>query len=125
MTPGRATTRLLTTCLLLSAVLILGIIQWSFLPVLIQNPSSSGRPAVEVSPSHSAKFAAPSKFLLGDFLQPCLQQASLSAPQTPLKYFYQREETSFARDDQFLPHRQLRSPPSAQWRAEFPAAITF
>ena len=113
MNPGRAKPRQLTTCLLLSVVLILGIVQWSFLPVLIQNPSSSGRAAVEVSPGHSAKFAAPSKFLLGDFLYPCLQQAGFTVPRTPLKYFYQREETSFARDDQFFPHRQLRSPPIA------------
>jgi hypothetical protein len=113
MKSGRATTRLLATCLLLSAVLILGIVQWSFLPVLIQNPSFSGRVAVDVSQGHTSKFAAPSKFLLGNFLRPCLMQANVAALQNPACVFYQPEESSFTHDDRFFPHRQLRSPPSA------------
>jgi hypothetical protein len=113
MNPGRATTRQLATCLLLSAVLILGIVQWSFLPVLIQSPSSSGRIAVDVSPGHTSKFAAPSKFLLGNFLRPCLKQAIVATVQASACFFYQPEEPSFTRDDQFFPHRQLRSPPFA------------
>ena len=73
----RPTNRQFATCLLLSAVLVLGIVQWSFLPVLIQNASFSGQAAVEVSPGHTSKFAASSKFLLGDFLRPCLKRSSL------------------------------------------------
>jgi hypothetical protein len=113
MTPGRATTRQLAACLLLSAVLILGIVQWSFLPVLIQSPSFSGRIAVDISPGHTSKFAAPSKFQVGNFLQPFLKQANVAKVQTPACFFYQPAEPSFTRDDRFLPHRQLRSPPSA------------
>ena len=112
MNQSRVTTRQLATCLLLSAVLILGIVQWSFLPVLIQDSSFSGRTAVEVSPGHTSKFAAPSKFLLGNFLQPCLKQANLAALRTAVSFFYQLEEPSFTRDDQFFSHRGLRSPPS-------------
>ena len=105
MKPGRATTRLLATCLLLSAVLILGIVQWSFLPVLIQNPSFSGRVAVDVSPGHTSKFAAPSKFLLGNVLRPCLTQANVAVVQASGCFFYEPEESSFTRDDRFFPHR--------------------
>jgi hypothetical protein len=113
MNPDRATTRQLAACLLLSAVLILGIVQWSFLPVLIQSPSSSGRVAVDASPGHTSKFAAPSKFLLGNFLRPCLKQAIVATVQASACFFYQPEEPSFAHGDRFFPHRQLRSPPSA------------
>jgi len=113
MNPGRATTRQLAACLLLSAVLILGIVQWSFLPVLIQSPTFSGRVAVDVSPGHTSKFAAPSKFLLGNFLRPCLKQANVAVMQTSACFFYRPEESSFTHDDRFFPHRQLRSPPSA------------
>jgi hypothetical protein len=113
MNPGHATTRQLAACLLLSAVLILGIVQWSFLPVLIQSPTFSGRIAVDVSPGHTSKFAAPSKFLLGNFLRPLLKQANVAVAQTPACCFYRGEESPFARDDRFFPHRQLRSPPSA------------
>ena len=113
MNPGPATTRQLGACLFLSAVLILGIVQWSFLPVLIQSPSFSRQSAVDVSPGHSAKFAAPSKFLLGNFLQPCLRQASLAALRTALSYFCQPAEPFFACDGQFFSRRQLRSPPFA------------
>src|ERR1700730_12681411 len=113
MNLSRPTTRHLTTCLLLSAVLILGIVQWSFLPVLIQDSSFSGRTAVDVSPGHSSKFAAPSKFLLGNFLRPCLKQANVATMQTSACFFYEPAESSFARDDRFFLQRQLRSPPSA------------
>jgi len=112
MNLSRPTTRQLTTCLLLSAVLILGIVQWSFLPVLIQDSSFSGRTAVDVSPGHSSKFAAPSKFLLGNFLQPCLKQANFSTLQTAVSFFYQPAESSSTREDQFFSHRQMRAPPS-------------
>jgi hypothetical protein len=113
MSRGPSTMRQFATCVLLSVVLILGIVQWSFLPVLIQNPSFSGRAAVGVSPGHSAKFAAPSKFQQETFLQPGLKQANLAALQTSRNYFYQPKGSIFARDDQFFFCRQLRSPPSA------------
>src|ERR1700692_4575018 len=115
MNPGRATTRRLATCLLLSAVLILGIVQWSFLPVLIQSPSFSGRVSIEVSPGHSSKFAAPFKCLSEtiDYLQTCLKPASLGIPLPRVSFSRYSDEPSFRHDDQVFPHRQLRSPPSA------------
>jgi hypothetical protein len=115
MNRSRATTRPFATCLLFSGVLILGIVQWSFLPVLIQDSSFSGRTAVEVSPGHSSKFAASFKCLLGDFgdLQPCLKQTSLASPRPPVSFSHPPDVPSFQQDDQFFSYRQLRSPPSA------------
>ena len=115
MNPGRATIRRLATCLALSAVLILGIVQWSFLPVLIESPSFSGGASVEVSPGHSSKFAAPFKYLSGtiDSLQACLTSAGLGAPIPPLSFSRYSDEPCFRHDDQASPHRCLRSPPSA------------
>src|SRR5882672_11042598 len=115
MNPGHATTRQLLTCLLLSAVSILGIVQWGFLSVLIQNSSFSGRTAVEVSPGHSSKFAASFKSLIGNFdsLQTCLGKSSYASPRPPVSFFRHPPEPSFRQDDQFFPHRRLRSAPSA------------
>jgi hypothetical protein len=108
----RAANRQFATCLMLSAVLVLGIVQWSFLPVLIQNASFSGRATVEVSPGHTSKFAASSKFLLGDFLRPCLKRSGLLAPRPACSEFHQPEEVPSARSDRFSSRRQLRAPPS-------------
>jgi hypothetical protein len=59
-------------------MLILGVVQWSFLTVLIQGSWFAGRTAVEVSPGHSSKFAATFKSLIGNFgsLQTCLGKSS-------------------------------------------------
>jgi hypothetical protein len=115
MNPGRATTRQFATCLALSAVLILGIVQWSFLPVLIQGISLPSRVSIEVSPGHSSKFAAPFKCLSGtiDYLQSGLKPASLGVSPPPVSFSRQSGEPSFRHDDQVFPHRRLRSPPSA------------
>jgi hypothetical protein len=115
MNPGRATTRHFITCLLLSAVLILGIVQWSFLPVLIDSPSFSGGASIEVSPGHSSKFAAPFKYLSGtiDYLQTCLTPASLRVQIPPFSFPRRLEEPSLKRDDQVFSYHSLRSPPSA------------
>src|SRR6266436_9035902 len=116
MNPGRATTPQLATCLLISGVLILGMVQWSFLTVLIQDSSFSGRTAVEVSPGHSSKFATTIKSLIGNFgsLQTCLGKSSYAVPRPLVSFFRHPTEPSFRQDDQ-SPHRPLRSPPSA-WR---------
>jgi hypothetical protein len=115
MNPGRSTTRQFATCLALSAVLILGIVQWSFLPVLIDSPSFSGGASIEVSPGHSSKFAAPFKCLSGtiDYLQACLNSASRGLPLPRVSFSRHSDEPSFKHDDQVFPHRRLRSPPSA------------
>src|SRR6266550_610207 len=105
MNPGHATARQLVTCPLLSGVLILGMVQWSFLPILIQDSSFSGRTAVEVSPRHSSKFAASFKSLIGKFgsLQTCLRKSSYAVPRPPVSFFRHRPEPSFRQDDHFSP----------------------
>jgi hypothetical protein len=115
MNSGRATTRHFATCLALSAVLILGIVQWSFLPVLIQSPTFSGRVSIEVSPGHSSKFAAPFKCLSGtiDSLQTCLKPASLGIPLPSVSFSRHSDEPFFRHDDQVFSYRSLRSPPTA------------
>jgi hypothetical protein len=115
MNPGRATTRRLSTCLALSAVLMLGIVQWSFLPVLIQGSSMPSRTSIEISPGHSSKFAAPFKCLsaASDCLQTCLKPASLDVPLPRVLFSRPSGEPSFRHDDQFVSDRRLRSPPSA------------
>ena len=115
MNPGRTTTRRLAACLALSAVLILGIVQWSFLPVLIQSPSFSGGASVEVSPGHSSKFAAPFKDLSGsiDYLQAFLTPAGLGAPIPPIGFSRYSDDPFLRHDGQASPNRCLRSPPSA------------
>jgi hypothetical protein len=59
MNPKRFTSpRYVAGLLLLSGVLILGIVQWSFLPILIQNGPVAGTAVLEVPAGHSSKFAA-------------------------------------------------------------------
>src|ERR1700704_1708658 len=115
MNPGRAPTPQLVTRLLLSGVLILGILQWSPLPVLIQDSSFLGRTAVEVSPGHSSKVAASFKSLIGNFgsLQTRLGKSSYTVPRPPVSFFRNPPESSFRQDDQLFRHRPLRSPPSS------------
>src|SRR5437879_6037272 len=106
MNPGRATTPQLATCLLISGVLILGMVQWSFLPILIQDSSFSGRTAVEVSPGHSSKFAASFKSLIGKFGSPqrCLGKSSYAVPRPPVSFFGHPTEPSSRQHDLFFSH---------------------
>jgi hypothetical protein len=99
-------------CLILTAVLVLGIIQWSFLPILIQNGPVMSRGVLEMSAGHSSKFAAPFKGFFGDALKPILPQSRVSVPRSAQTYFRWPEERISVRDDVFLSDRQLRAPPS-------------
>jgi hypothetical protein len=108
-----AKNRVLACCLMLTAVLVLGIIQWSFLPLLIQSGPISGHAVLEVSASHTSKFAAPFKALFGDCLKPRPPQSRVAAPRITQIYLHHPEERVSARDDVFFSDRQLRAPPSA------------
>jgi hypothetical protein len=107
-----ATNRCLATCLILSTVLILGIVQWSFLPLLVQSAPVQGKRVLEVSDNHTSKFAAPFKYLFGDSLKPYLSQAKVSAPRIPSTFSRRSEKPALDRDDLSFSHRQLRGPPS-------------
>jgi hypothetical protein len=110
---GSATNRQLARRLILSAVLVLGIVQWSFLPNLIQSPPLPGRALLEVSSGHVSKFAAPFKCLFGDFLNPGPPQSRISEPRNTSSSFHRFEEPTPNWQDLFFPYRQLRAPPSA------------
>jgi hypothetical protein len=113
MEQTRPTNRQFSYCLILSAVLILGIVQWSFLPVLIQSTSLASGTRVEISPGHSAKFAAPFKGLFEDSYKPGQTHSTVASPQAPASFFGIPKELNRTPNEQFFSNRQLRSPPSA------------
>jgi hypothetical protein len=114
MNPRRSTNRRYLVCLLLlSAVLVLGIVQWSFLPILIQNGPIGSSAVLEMSAGHSSKFAAPFKGLFSDKLQPCLAQARITAQKTATRIFRTPEAPIYSQDDFSLSYHPLRAPPSA------------
>jgi hypothetical protein len=99
--------------LLLSGVLVLGIVQWSFLPILIQNGSVARPAALEMSAGHSSKFAAPFKCLFGDALKPCLVQWRVAVRRVTSRIPHPLETQIITKDDFFLSYHPLRAPPSA------------
>ena len=116
MNPKRTPTRLYYAgLLLLSGVLVLGIVQWSFLPILIQNGPVASTPALEMSAGHSSKFAAPFKglFLLGDGLKPCLVESRITLRRLVSRIPHPPEAQFTGKDDFFLSYHPLRAPPSA------------
>ena len=113
MTPQRATTRRYAACLLvLSGVLVLGIIQWSFLPILIQNGPVGSSAILEMSAGHSSKFAAPFKCLFGDGPRPCVPQSRMTVQRVAFRIVVTPEAQIFGQDIFFLSYHPLRAPPS-------------
>jgi hypothetical protein len=109
-TPSR---RYVASILLLSGVLVLGIIQWSFLPLLIQNGPAASTAVLELSASHTSKFAAPFKCLFGDGLNPCLVQSRITVRRIASRIVRLPDAPISGQDDFSLTHRPLRAPPSA------------
>jgi hypothetical protein len=114
MNQKRAPSRRFLACLLLlSGVLVLGIVQWSFLPILIQNGPVGSSVALEMSAGHSSKFAAPFKCLFGDGLKPCLAQTRVTVVRTELRIPHSAQDQIPGNDDFYLSYHPLRAPPSA------------
>jgi hypothetical protein len=114
MNPNRSTNRRYLACLLLlSGVLVLGIVQWSFLPILIQNGPVGSAAALEMSAGHSSKFAAPFKCLFGDGLKPCLVQSRITVRRVVSRIPHLPETPITGTDEFFLSYHPLRAPPSA------------
>jgi hypothetical protein len=110
---GRSTSPSRAVCLFLSsAVLFLGIIQWSFLPILVQNGPLAGKALLESSAAHTSKFAAPFKCFNGDGQRPCLLQARITVRRVASGTVHPPEPPISAQDEFSLSHRPLRSPPS-------------
>jgi hypothetical protein len=97
---------------LLMAVLVLGIVQWSFLPILIQNGPVGGA-SLQMSAGHSSKFAAPFKFLFGDSLQPCVVRSGITVRRITSAIFIVTEVPASHSDQLYLSSHQLRAPPTA------------
>ena len=107
-----ATKRKIACYSLLSAVLVLGLVQWSFLPLLIQNTELSGGSFLVVSNGHTSKFAAPFKCFLTDASSPVIAEYRLSITRISVKFTNRQDEPSSDWDDHVLSLRQFRSPPS-------------
>lgn len=114
MNPKRTPSRqLVVGLILLSGVLVLGIVQWSFLPLLIQNGPVGRAAVLEVSAEHSAKFAAPFKGLFCDGLNPCLVHSRITVRRLASRMVRLPDAPVSGQDDFSLTHRPLRAPPSA------------
>src|SRR5579863_1950313 len=105
--------RYLMCLVLLSGVLVLGIIQWSFLPILIQSGPAGSAAVLEMSASHSSKFAAPFKCLFGDGLIPCLLQSRITVRRIASRIVNMTDDPISGQEDFSLTHRPLRAPPFA------------
>ncbi len=114
MNSKRPSSRLQFGCLLLlSGVLVLGIVQWSVLPLLIQNAPAADSTVLEISGGHASKFAAPFKGLFVDGLNPCLVQSRITVWRIASR-LVRLQDAPFSRQDDFsLSHHPLRAPPSA------------
>ncbi len=99
--------------MLLSVVLVLGIVQWSFLPILIQNGPVGSAAVLEMSAGHSSKFAAPFKCLFGDGLRPCLVQSRITVRRIATTIPHPPETQLSGKYVYFLSYHPLRAPPSA------------
>jgi len=113
MNPNRSTSRRYVACLLLlSGVLVLGIIQVSFLPILIQNGPVGSAAVLEMSAGHSSKFAAPFKCLFSDGLRPCLLQSRITLRRSAYRIPHPPDAPISGKDEYFLSFHPLRAPPS-------------
>jgi hypothetical protein len=113
MISNRATTRRCAFCLILTVVLFLGLVQWSFLPLLVDAGLTSSNAVVGISAGHTSKFAAPFKCLFGDRLNSCVLPSGVSLPMVAASLYRRLEEPSSNRIDGFFSHRRLRAPPFA------------
>jgi hypothetical protein len=114
MNPNRTPSRGIFACLLLlSGVLVLGIVQWSFLPILIQNGPVSSTAELEMSAGHSSKFAAPFKCLFGDGLNPFLVQSRITSRRNISRISHLPEAPVSGHDEFSLSYHPLRAPPCA------------
>jgi hypothetical protein len=114
MMPKRSIGRGYATCLLLlSVVLVLGIVQWSFLPLLMQNGPTSNAPVLEFSAGHTSKFAAPFKALFGDGSNSYLVPLRITLRREARRIVRLPEAPISSPDDFSLAHRPVRAPPAA------------
>jgi hypothetical protein len=112
MISSRSAIRLRAFYLFLVALLLAGIIQWSFLPVLIQTPSMAGDYLLDSSSWHTSKFAAPYKFFGVDSTQLFAVQTAVVEFEIAKGFSLRPAPPPFLQSAQFASERQQRSPPS-------------
>lgn len=114
MKPKPCIGRSYALCLLsLAGVLVLGIIQWSFLPILVQDAPGKCPPALEFSASHLSKSAAPFKCLFGDASSPFVVPSKVTVRRIISTVFRLPDFPLSGQDEFSLTNRPLRSPPFA------------
>lgn len=114
MNPSRSISLRYYMCLfMLLGVLVLGIIQWSVLPILIQNGPGAIASVLGVSASHSSNFAAPFKCLFVDGLNLCLVPSRITVRKVACRIVRLPDAPISGQDDFSLTHRPLRAPPFA------------
>ncbi len=99
-------------CLVLMGVLILGLVQWSFLPLLMDGRMASCSAVLTITGGHTAKFAAPFKCPFDDSTSTCLLETRQCAPVIVASFVCRVENTSPHRESVFHSDRLLRAPPS-------------
>jgi hypothetical protein len=112
MNPGHAKNRRCTFCLILTIVLFLGLVQWSFLPLLVGNAMPARYTVLSMAEGHPAKFVAPFRCLFADSLTSCLPASGVYVPMVSAAFFHRFEERVSSRDARFFFYPQLRAPPS-------------
>jgi hypothetical protein len=112
MISNTATTRRCSLCLILMVVLSLGLVQWSFLPLLIDGGLPSSTAVVAISAGHTSKFAAPFKCLFGDPLNLGVLPSGVLLQLPAAGFFHRMDDPVLDRNSRFFSHRQLRAPPS-------------
>jgi hypothetical protein len=112
MNQNRIKSRRWTFCLLLTLVLFLGLVQWSFLPLLIDSGMPASSAVMTMAAGHSSKFAAPFKFWFGEPISDCAPQSDDYVPIFTASLLQRVEQPVSTRDDRFFSYRQLRAPPS-------------
>jgi len=112
MNQSHSKIRLWTFGLLLTVVLFLGLVQWSFLPLLIDSGVPASSAALTMAMGHSSKFAAPYKHWAVKSLSENVLQPIGAVPVFTARLSQRVEEPVSSRDDHSLTPTQLRAPPS-------------
>jgi hypothetical protein len=100
-------------CLVLTAVLFLGLVQWSFLPLLVDGRTALSGAVLTVTGGHTAKFAAPFKCPFSDSSSTCLPEARQITLVLIVNLVQQVQDSPAHRDNIFHSDRLFRAPPSA------------
>ena len=109
----RKSRRFFAILLLLSGILVLATVQWSCLPILVQNGLSGGASVAVMSAGQSSKSAAPFKCLFGGGSHPIVLQSGIALPEIASRSVRIPDAPVFGQDVFGLTQNLLRAPPTA------------